>query len=536
MQSIITESTIKNSTIKKVVILGGGTAGWITAARLAYDHCANQPGGLSVTLVESPDVKTIGVGEGSWPTLRITLRELGVSEAEFINECDVSFKQGSKFIDWCTGLENDSYYHPFSPPEGVGMGFANDDIDIARAWLKHASDKPFAFAVSAQPGLCEQGLAPKQIQTPDFAAFANYGYHLNSDKFGAFLHKHCVEKLGVNYLQDHMASVNIDVDGYIESINCKKTGVIEGDLFIDCSGTVGVLVDKHFKVPFVDKSNVLFNDSALAVQVPYEDSAANIASATLSTAQKNGWIWDIGLPTRRGVGHVYSSAYGNDDEVWAALKTYIGKNSSEKTIATLTPRKLSFTPGYRTTPWVKNCVAVGMAAGFVEPLEASAIVMIEICSKTISNELPATRATMNIVAQRFNKRFVERWDSVINFLKLHYLLSKRDDSAYWRDHRDPATVPTQLQDLLVLWQQKIPSIADFHQVLELFGPPSYQYILYGMGFVPEQRPSVCRWDNDEIALKAFQRVADIYKSGMRGLTSNRALLHEIHQRYNNSKK
>src|SRR5690606_19427385 len=111
-----------------------------------------------------------GVGEGSWPTLRITLREIGVSETEFINECDVSFKQGSKFIGWCSGLGNDSYYHPFTPPEGVGMGFVNDDIDIARAWLKHASDKPYAFAVSAQPALCEQGLAPKQIQTPDFAA------------------------------------------------------------------------------------------------------------------------------------------------------------------------------------------------------------------------------------------------------------------------------------------------------------------------------------------------------------------------------
>lgn len=532
--SAINPSAIQQSTIKKVVILGGGTAGWITAARLAYDHCANQTGGLQVTLVESPDVKTIGVGEGSWPTLRITLRELGVSETEFINQCDVSFKQGSKFIGWCTGQENDSYYHPFTPPEAVGMGFANDDIDIARAWLKHASHKPFAFAVSAQPDFCEQGLAPKQIQTPDFAAFANYGYHLNADKFALFLRNYCTQTLGVHYVQDHMDNVNVDAEGYIESINCKNSGAIAGDLFIDCSGAAGILINQHYHAPFVDKSSVLFNDSALAVQVPYEEPTKNIASVTLSTAQTHGWIWDIGLPTRRGVGHVYASAYSNDDEIWSALKNYVAKGSSAATLAQLAPRKIRFTPGYRATPWVKNCVAVGMSAGFVEPLEASAIVMIEICSKTISNELPANREAMAIVAQRFNKRFVERWDSVINFLKLHYLLSQRADSAYWRDHKNPATVPAQLQELLVLWQQKIPSTADFHQVLELFGPPSYQYILYGMGFVPRQRATLCRWDNDAVALKAFARVADIYKNGLRGLTNNRTLLNEMHQRYNSS--
>jgi tryptophan 7-halogenase len=519
-----------NSTLKKVVILGGGTAGWITAARLAYDHCSHQPGGLQVTLVESPDVKTIGVGEGSWPTLRMTLREIGVSETEFINECDVAFKQGSKFIDWCTGLEGDSYYHPFAPAEGIDAGFANSPVDMARAWQKFAPTIPFAFAVSPQPEFCERGLAPKQIQTPDFAAYINYGYHLNADKFAAFLQKYCVEKLGVQYLQDHMTGVTSDDEGYLTALRCKNTGAIAGDLFIDCSGTAGVLINAHFQVPFVDKSAVLFNDSALAVQVPYENPQATIASATLSTAQESGWIWDIGLPTRRGVGHVYASAYTNDDEVWSRLKRYLEKTCTADTIAGLSPRKLRFTPGYRVTPWIKNCVAIGMSAGFVEPLEASAIVMIEISSKTLSHELPATREAMAIVARRFNKRFAERWESVVNFLKLHYWLSKRDDSAYWRDHRKPETVPEQLRDFLVLWQQKMPGTADFHQVLELFGPSSYQYILYGMGFVPQPRPTLCRSDNDELALKAFRRVAELVNNGLGGLPDNRRLLQQIRQR------
>lgn len=513
-----------DSAIKKVVILGGGTAGWITAARLAYDHCATQEQGLAITLIESPDVRPIGVGEGSWPTLRITLREIGVSETEFIKECDVAFKQGSKFIGWCSGLEGDSYYHPFTPPLGL------DSIDVSRAWQKYSSAIPFASAVCAQPQLCELGLAPKQIQTPDYAAFSNYGYHLNSDKFGAFLHKYCVEKLGVEYLQEHVTSINASDDGYIESLNCADGTELSGDLFVDCTGANALLIDKHYQAEFIDKSSVLFNNTALAVQVPYEYEQQSIASATLSTAQQHGWIWDIGLPTRRGTGHVYSNAYVDDESVWSALKSYIAKDTPKQIVDKLEPRKLSFSPGYRKTPWVKNCVAVGMSAGFVEPLEASAIAMIEVCSKTISNELPANRIVMQLVADRFNKRFVERWESVVEFLKLHYFLSKRNDSEYWKDNRDPDTVPQHLKDLLEIWKFKMPSTADFHQVLELFGPPSYQYVLYGMGFLPNPTNILSRWENEDIAMQVFKKVQDICKSGSRGLSSNRSLLNDIYKK------
>lgn len=509
------------TTIRKVVIAGGGTAGWLTAARLAYDHCAGEKNGLSVTLIESPDVGPIGVGEGSWPSLRMTLREIGVSESEFIRQCEVSFKQGSKFVGWRTGEADDYYHHPFAPPEGA-LSF-----DINRAWLQHKADLPFAFAVSAQPQLSEAGLAPKQIQTPEYAAFANYGYHLNAGKFGLFLQNHCVDSLGVRYISDHIAGVNEDSDGAIRSLTCRDTGELEGDLFIDCTGAAGLLINKHFQAPFVDCSDVLFNDKALAVQVPYDTPEQDIASSTLSTAQENGWIWDIGLQTRRGVGYVYSSAHADREQVWVSLQEYITKSGSNVDVDTLTPKELSFRPGYRSTPWVKNCVAVGMSAGFVEPLEASAIAMIEICSKTISSELPATKSAMEIVAKRFNKRFVERWGSIIDFLKLHYWLSARVDSAYWRDNKSPATLPDHLRDLLELWKYQAPSTADFHQVLEVFGPPSYQYILYGMGYMPLERVTLSRRDNDELARTIFRGVDETLMKGLQGLPSNRSLLNAI---------
>jgi tryptophan halogenase len=507
--------------IQRVVIVGGGTAGWLTAARLAYDHCATKENGLSVTLVESPDVGPIGVGEGSWPTLRITLREIGISEHEFIRECEVTFKQASKFIGWRTGERNDYYYHPFTPPEGALS------IDVNHAWLEHKAELPFAFAVSSQPQLCEAGLAPKQVSTPEYAAFANYGYHFNATKFSQFLHRYCVNTLGVKYVKDHITQVNEDSDGAIRSLDCRATGELEADLFVDCSGATGLLINKHFKAPFVDRSDVLFNDKALAVQVPYDTPEQEISSSTLSTAQANGWIWDIGLQSRRGVGYVYSSRHTNKESVWEALKVYLKSTTNMTDIDAMTPKELSFQPGYRATPWVKNCVAVGMSAGFVEPLEASAIAMVEICSKTISNELPATKRAMEIVAKRYNKRFTERWESIIDFLKLHYYLSERTDSAYWRDNKSISTLPEHLQDLLELWKYQIPSSADFHQILELFGPPSYQYILYGMGFKQSERVTASRRDNATMADNTFKKVDETINKGLRGLPTNRSLLNAI---------
>ena len=177
-------------------------------------------------------------------------------------------------------------------------------------------------------------------------------------------------------------------------------------------------------MPFRSQKHVLFNDTALALQIPYADENSPIASQTISTAQSNGWIWDIGLPTRRGVGHVYSSAHTSDDaaEVRVA-RTTSSALAGRKTAAA--PRKLTFNPGYREKFWHRNCVAIGLSAGFIEPLEASALALVELSAAMLSDEMPATRATMDIVARRFNDSFTYRWARVIDFLKMHYVLTQR---------------------------------------------------------------------------------------------------------------
>ena len=391
---------------------------------------------------------------------------------------------------------------------------------------RHA-DVPFADLVSFQPHLCEQGRAPKQRATPEFAAVANYAYHLDAGKFGEFLKQHCTTKLGVRHLLDHVRGVSSADNGDIESLQTASHGDLAGDLFIDCTGFASLLLGQHFGIPFVSRKDVLFNDTALAVQVPYADDDVPVVSHTISTAQKAGWIWDIGLPTRRGVGHVYSSAHTSDDEAEEALRTYVTNLDGADAGVATSARKISINPGHREKFWHRNCVAVGISAGFIEPLEASALALIEFSAAAIRDELPATRDVMDVVARRFNERFRYRWDRVIEFLKLHYVLSQRTDSDFWVDNKQPDSVPDRLQELLSLWRFQPPSRRDFYQVDEIFPSASYQYVLYGMGFHPAERAAPRRSDDATKADGFFRESASLTRKMLAALPSNRELINQV---------
>lgn len=464
--------------IRRIVIVGGGTAGWLAAGVIAAKHRSRIPANFSVTLVESPNTPIIGVGEGTWPTLRSTLSRIGVSETEFFRQCDAAFKQGARFARWTTGAPDDGYYHPLMYPQNFSQ------INLAPHWLARCSDRSFCDAVSPQGRICDDGLAPKTIATAEFDAIANYAYHLDAGKFATFLQKHCCEKLGVRHVLADVHRVNMTEDGDIKSLDTEQAGEIEGDLFIDCTGFKALLIGETLGVPFKSCQDVLFCDMALAVQVPYDSESSPIASHTISTAQSAGWIWDIGLPTRRGVGHVFSTRHISIDEAERELREYIGPKGKDLPI-----RQIPIRAGHRETFWKRNCVAVGLSAGFLEPLEASAIVLIEMSSKLIAEQMPTCREVMDIIAARFNETTHYRWGRIIDFLKLHYVLTQRDDTAFWRDNRDPATIPERLQNLLLLWRHQSPWYHDeFDRIEEVFPAASYQYVLYGMGFRTEVDP------------------------------------------------
>ena len=456
------------SSIDRIVVAGGGTAGWLAACRIAA-WARSEDRSLRVTLVEDPDTPTIGVGEGTWPTMGATLAAIGIEEADFLIGCDASFKQGSLFRGWVDGGAEDSYIHPFTlPPAASPRG-------LLSAW-RASGERSFAAAMTAQHATVAADLAPRQRAMPAFSGALPYAYHLDAGKFAALLRDHATKRLGVDHRQARIASVE-GKPGAIEALVTVGGERIAGDLFIDCTGFAALLIEHHCGAGWIDQSAYLLNDSALAVQVPV-DPDSPIASATRATAHEAGWFWDIGLPSRRGIGCVYSSAHLDESAARDLLDAYIIAELGQPPAGE--PRLIRFPTGHRDRFWVGNCVAIGLSAGFIEPLEASAIVLIEASLDMLIEGFPARRQALPSLAERFNRTFTGRWQSIVEFLKLHYVLSRRQEP-YWVRHRDPATIPHSLAEHLVTWADQPPSRLDFPLAQEIFPAASYQYVYYGMG-------------------------------------------------------
>ena len=456
--------------IERIAIIGGGTAGWLSACYLGARKIefSVDP---SITLIESPDIPTVGVGEGTWPTMRDTLATIGIDEAEFLTACDASFKQGSRFDGWVDGTDGDSYLHPFTPPPEMAPR------ELVDGWANRGGGAPFAEFATSQAAVCAASLAPRQIAMSPYSGALNYSYHLDAAKLAALLSRHAVQRLGVGHLADEVIDIEREGDR-VTAVLTRGGRRVEADLFIDCSGHRALLIGQQLGSGWLDASHMLFNDRALAAQVPV-DPGSPIASQTIGTAHRAGWLWDIGLPTRRGIGCVYSSSHMEDAEAEGVLRDYVRARLGEEEADALMPRRLAFPTGHRERFWVGNCLAVGLSAGFVEPLEASAIVMIELSLRALADNFPASMDSLPIHSRRFNALFRMRWERIIDFLKLHYLASKRTEP-YWQDHRRPETCSDRLTDLQALWRDQPPSRYDFPMIEELFPAASYQYVLYGM--------------------------------------------------------
>ena len=511
--------TMGADAVRRIVIVGGGTAGWIVAGVLASRYPRRGEEGVAITLVESRQQPPIGVGEGTWPTIRATLKQIGISETDFLRECEASFKQGSRFAGWVDGSDSDEYWHPFTLPAGY------IERNPAPHWLEGPRERSFADSVCFQSELCARGLAPKQITTPEYSGLANYAYHLDAGKFVPFLQKHCVDKLGVSHVYDEIARVESDATGHISHLVTRSGTALAGDLFIDCSGFASLLIGKHFEVPFVSQRDVLFVDKAWAVQVPYPDETSPIASTTLSTARSSGWVWDIGLMSRRGVGYVYSSEHTSDEGALAELQSYLAERDAQ--CAQLSFRNIKINSGYRRQYWTHNCVAVGLSAGFLEPLEASAIVMIELSAKSIANLLPSSKTALQRAARLFNETFRYRWERIVDFLKLHYVLSRRTDSPFWIDNRRSESIPESLRESLEYWRYHSPWHDDFLQREEVFSAASYQYILHGMGFETQRAHWLANDGERALVLQSMSEAARQAQALAAVLPTNRDLLTRV---------
>jgi flavin-dependent dehydrogenase len=517
-------------TTRRIIIVGGGTAGWLTAAYLSRAlPTAGQPDGWAITLVESAEIGTIGVGEGSFPTLRSTLATLGRSEAEFLRASDATFKQGVRFVGWAgtptPGHDTDDYFHPFNLP------FGGDTPGLLAFWLDGAADpaRPsYADAVTVQERLIRADKAPKRREDPDFSGPMNYAYHFDAGKLAAWLREVSTAN-GVTRIEGTVATVARRETGDIASLTLSDgSAPIEGDFFIDCSGFRALLIGNALGAPFKSVEDVLFNDRAIAMQIPDETPGQPIAPYTRATAHEGGWIWDIGLPTRRGTGCVYSSRHMSDDEAEAVIRRYAGPAG-----ATLNARKLQFRTGYRTSQWIRNTVAIGLSAGFFEPLESTGIMLIEVAARMVAEMLrgPVDRPAIEAAARNFNRQMPARFEAIVEFLKLHYCVSRRTDTAYWRDNTDPASWPEGLRDKIAQWRRRLPSRFDFVVDEQTFLPPSWAFILHGMGFGTQAGAGAFAASpgDGRDAMAAFAKVRAAAGQAAQALPDHRSLITQYHR-------
>ena len=504
---------------RRVLIAGGGTAGWLTAAYLAKVLGSDGPTCPQITLIESPEIGTIGVGEGSFATIRTTLQTLGLDEATFLRESTATFKQGIRFADWektPAGGQHSHYFHPFDPPypvEGAGL---------TPYWLLQdaATRVPFAQAVTLQKRVAENRSAPKRLYEDRFGGALNYAYHFNAGKLAELLSRHA-RSLGVTHLQGRITGVQMAEDGSIASVMTDSQGEMTADLFVDCTGFASVLLGKAMGSPFKSVRHQLLTDRAIACQVPYATPDAPIESYTISTGHEAGWTWDIGLNSRRGVGYVYSSDHSTDDRAEEILRKYVGPTAVD-----FSTRVIKFDTGYRETQWIKNCVAIGLSGGFFEPLEATGIMMIEVAVHMLTEYFPHA-GPIDGNAPVFNRLMRLRNEKLVNFLKLHYCVTKRTEP-FWRENADAATIPDELNELLGMWRYRMPSRFDFMDDIDTFSWFNYQYILYGMNFATDLSGQASSQPKAAEAQVIFDKIKLIGEQAVRDLPSHRALIDQVY--------
>ncbi|WP_347304643.1 tryptophan halogenase family protein (plasmid) [Croceibacterium sp. TMG7-5b_MA50] len=506
---------------KKVLIVGGGTAGWLTAGYLARRLGADLPGGVELHLVESAEIGTIGVGEGTFPTIRRTLATIGIGEAELVSRCGASFKQGAKFTHWRHAPGDpgpDHYTHPFQNAESAG------GLDLLPYWLLgHGGTANWDEVCSPQKKAADAGRAPKLPSHPDYTAPLNYAYHFDAAALADLLRDKAVAN-GVTHLSDRVTEVRLGDDGAIAGIVTERHGTLTADLYIDCTGFRAELIGKALGVPYRSCRDVLFCDRALALQVPYASADAPIASYTLATAQDAGWVWDIGLETRRGIGHVYSSAHSDDAAAEAALRAYVGPAADR-----LEPRAIRFDAGYREINWHRNCVAIGLSSGFFEPLEATGIVFSEVAAGMVANLFP-WGGDHETSARQFNANMLRRYERARDFIKLHYCLTERRDTAFWRDNAEAASVPDSLRELIERWRFRPPTEIDIDANVDIFTEASWQYVFYGMGGQTDLRPRAGVFRYAAEARAAFAQVERQAAYAIANLPTNRDLIAQARRR------
>lgn len=525
--------------ISRVVILGGGTAGWMTASYLA--KALGQT--VSITVLEAPTIPKIGVGEATVPNLQRAFFDfLGLPEEEWMPECNGSYKMSVKFINWRTPGEGqatsrmidgrpDHFYHPF------GHIPDQDQVPLSHYWsykrLRGTTDEPFDYACFWEPVAMDQRKAPRWLNGEPAT---QYAWHFDAHLVADFLSRFATNKQHVAHVQDEMVEVLKDSRGFITGLRTTTHGVIEGDLFVDCSGFRGLLINQAMAEPFVDMSDQLLCDRAVATAVPHDDDANGVEPYTSAIAMPGGWTWKIPLLGRFGTGYVYSSQFTDQDKATEDFCRLWGLDPDNTPL-----NQVRFRVGRNRNAWVNNCVGIGLSSCFLEPLESTGIYFITAAIYQLVKHFP-DKSFDPVLIRRFNAEIETMFDDCKDFIQAHFHLSPREDTPFWKANKD-LHVAEQMREKLAMYKAGLPFAIPVSDVDSYYGNleeefrnfwpiSSYYCIFAGLGVLPDKPLPRLRHMPDSVARaeEHFADVRDKQRDLVASLPSTVEYLRQIHHK------
>lgn len=477
--------------IKKILIVGGGSSGWMTSCILS-----KRLEDVEITLIESSDIPTVGVGESTIVKMNEFLREMGLVEKGWMSSCNATYKEGIRFQDFYRKGEH--FWHPFQPvpPEVT-------DYWIHKYYKENLSiESYFSYCFSNTVRNQNNRINLENKINLDKIRNVDYTYHLDAGLFAEHLKKYVALPAGVKHIVDDVTDVNIAEDGSVSGVETAANGTITAGLYIDCSGFRSLLLGNKLEEPFIDYNHKVPNDRAIAVRMPYQNRDREMHPFTDSTALSAGWVWTIPLWHRIGTGYVYSSSHQSPDDAELELRQHLG----EDRVKDLPFHHIKMRIGKYQNTWKKNVAAIGLAAGFVEPLESTGIELAQFGASMLSLQLQGNCSNWSVGQQLYNHKMQSIYDDITDFIQLHYVLTDREDSEYWRDQKY-ASAPLSPKVVDILSRRAVTfSVPEQGQ---LFDNVAWNSILIGMHVIP--KPSVFR----EIDPKEFAKADKAMKENLR---------------------
>ncbi|AUS81788.1 tryptophan 7-halogenase [Actinoalloteichus sp. AHMU CJ021] len=492
--------------LRSVVIVGGGTAGWMSAAYLKAAFADR----IEVTVVESPRVSTIGVGEATFSTVQQFFDYLGLRESDWMPRCNATYKLGIRFENW--RAKGHHFYHPFERLRVV------DGFPLSDWWLHEPASDRFDKDVFLVSSLADAKKSPRfldhRLFEPELDLESGgrmyrttlseqstqfpYAYHFDAALLADFLTEYGTDR-GVHHVVDHVEEVVLDDRGWISHVRTREHGDVRGDLFLDCTGFRGLLLGKALGEPFESYQDTLPNDSAVALRVPVDVETKGLRPCTTATAMDAGWIWTIPLFDRIGTGYVYASDYCSPEDAERALREFVGPEADG-----LEANHIRMRIGRSRDSWVNNCVAVGLSSGFVEPLESTGIFFIQNNIENLVKHFPDQRWSPQLRTS-FNRAVNHAMDGVREFLVLHYRAAARADNEYWRDAKT-RVIPDGLGERLEQWRTKLPDAESIYPHYHGFEAYSYVSMLMGLGGIPLAAPPALAHMDDTSAREEMRLI------------------------------